>query len=283
MQCVLRYTAENEKVIAYEVTSEVRSVQSLFSLLRKLHEDQNVVLYMGDLALYGDGFRADLEHLAGQRVTVISTARSNEWSDHFARYLGNLCTPFVFERFGREDYAGLIDRLDRFVPAPAFKKLTAPEKIAKLAQSHDQLLIALRETTESQNFDEIITAEYEKRCQDRLGFAMHALADLQLRMAIKRDNFDTVTRNLIDAAAETLLKQDARNADEFDQYPMVTLARGHLGALIKHGQIETAKRVATRYFDRLQQLERQTPSSIVKKTKERVFRFVTLGEWDRIQ
>jgi hypothetical protein len=83
---------------------------------------------------------------------------------------------------------------------------------------------------------------------------------------------------LIDEAVKSLTLQDASRF-ESDVYPIVTLANGHLAALIKHGEKKAAKTAAARYFDRLQQLEKVVSSPFVQGTKEKIFRYVTLDEW----
>lgn len=456
MMSLLRYAAENPSVNIYEVIGDVKSLRRTLNLLKKLHDTQSVV-FVGDMFLYGDGFKEDLEQLSGLNTVVVTTARSGEWREHFVRHLGALCRPFTFERFVRADYAPLIERLIKFVPAPTFRKLSTNEQGEKLAASKSQLLIALREATESQNFTDVITNEYERLpdadtkslfmiaglgtlarvginlemaheiyeqthisrsfddalnalegivslsegrrlfarhelyvrhvienlvdysqfgggiknilrafCKYEIpiirsvnrrdailfkflvnhnfifenakkhealaqgksiyeafeidfqldghywlqyalyltrlrefdealkmmkrsiqaypanAFAVHALADLQLRIAIQRPTYDAITKRLIDEAVETLHRQDAQRLD-IDQYPIATLAFGHIEALIKHGQESDARRYAKQYFDRVQQLEKQIPVPILKQAKESLLRYVTYGYWNQAE
>jgi hypothetical protein len=111
-------------------------------------------------------------------------------------------------------------------------------------------------------------------------FAIHALADIQLRVARARPSFDTIARELVDQAVKSLLLQNAQFRLDVDVYPAVTLANGHLSVLIKHNEIEKAKKFASDYFDGLQQLEKKVNSPAVKSMKEKVFRYATLGDWD---
>src|SRR5208337_1392204 len=120
------------------------------------------VVYVGDLFVFGDSFRSDLENLAGQQVTVVSTARSGEWTDRLARCLGDITSPSVFSRFSRNDFDPLIARLLKFVPSPSFRNLNSDQRRQELARSKSQLLIALREATDSENFTDIITNEFER-------------------------------------------------------------------------------------------------------------------------
>lgn len=452
MMSLLRLLEEKPDIILYEVINDVKSLRSTLRLLKKIHDEQ-CVIFVGDIFFYGDGFKEDLEQLTGYNATVIATARSGEWKEHFIRHLGGSCSPFLFERFTTSDYEPLIERLTKYVPAPAFKKLTKQDQIKKFSSSKSQLLIALTEATESDNFTDVITNEFEslpdtdtkllfiivgvatlarvglsvemanevygrlastrafedalaaldgivnlsnkrliarheiyvrhiieniisfsdlsstiiailksftkyevpiirnvnrreailfklilnhnfvyenaKRLStplegskiyeafeidfqldghfwlqyglylNQLGqldealnllrrsiqaypensYAVHAFADLQLRIAARRPSYDTVTKSLIGEAVEALMREDAKNRVEIDQYPIVTLSNGHLGALIKHGQTADARRLAKQYFDRLKEVERNVPVTIVTNAKERAFRLATLGTW----
>ena len=112
-------------------------------------------------------------------------------------------------------------------------------------------------------------------------FAVHALAELQLQLARGRSSYDSVTVQLIGDSVKTLLELDARTGIEHDQYPIITLATLHVGALIKHGQLDAAKTAATNYYYRLHELERTGGSARLTHAKERVFKYATLGEWER--
>jgi SIR2-like domain len=451
MMTLLRYIRENEEVDLFELSSDVRSAKRAFNLLRKVSKRKTIV-YIGDLFLFNDGIREDLDSLTGQDVIAVSTVRSGEWRDRLARHLPGVI-PFNFQRFTRKDFDPLIDRLIEYVPSPRFRKLSRPEQYKKLAQSDSQLLIALSEATESENFSDIITNEFEKlpdqdtkllllivglstmarvgisreaaneaylllsktrsfgaaldalegivdladnrrlyarhelyvrhilenvasyvefssvikavlrtylkynipivrsvnrldsqlfkfllnhdfifNYADRHGdeelgreiyaefevdfqldghfwlqyglylaeisdldgaieklrlsvqaypdnpYVINALADVQLQVARNRPHYDTGTRVLIDEAVRALKLQDASQI-ESDVYPIVTLANGHIAALNKHGETKLAKAAATQYFDRLQQLEKIIPAPALQSMKDKVFRFVTLGEW----
>ncbi|MBR1204383.1 MULTISPECIES: SIR2 family protein [unclassified Bradyrhizobium] len=451
MMTLLRFIHEHQDVDLFELSPDVRSARRAFQLLRKV-SDRKTIVYIGDLFLFGDAFREDLDVLSGQDVMVVSTARSGEWRDRLARNLPDI-EPFTFQRFGRKDYDPLIDRLIQYVPSPRFRKLSRADQHKKLAESGSQLLIALREATESQNFTDIITDEFENlpdqdtkflllivglstmarvgisregaieaygtsakgrsfeaalaalegivdqadnrrlyarhelyvrhiveniatfaefsaviksilrtylkynipivRSVNRLDsqlfkfllnhdfifvhadrhgdrasgqeiyaefevefqldghfwlqyglylaeindltgaidklrmsvkaypdnpYVVHALADVQLRVAKNRAAYDTLTRVLIDEAVKALKLQDA-SAIESDIYPIVTLANGHISALLRHKQTAAARNVASQYFDRLQQLEKRLASPSLTTMKEKVFRFVTLNEW----
>ncbi|WP_225206712.1 P-loop NTPase [Novosphingobium huizhouense] len=161
LQALLRYGRENPQVPIYELRGSVRSVKAVLSLLKRLH-DRQVVLYVGDLFIYGDSFSEDLSSIEAGRVTVVSTARTGEWRDRLSRRVGTISSTHDFSRFTNDDYAPLVDRLLKYVPAPAFAKLPRKEQLHKLKKSKEQLLIALREATSSESFNETIKNEFSK-------------------------------------------------------------------------------------------------------------------------
>lgn len=453
MMSLLAFAEKHKEVVLYELSADVKSPRRALNLLKKLGDRKSIV-YIGDLFVYGDAFSDDLDALSGQDAIIVSTARTGEWREHLARHLGNRVEPVVFQRFVQKDYDPLIDRLVRYVPAPNFRRLPKKDQHAKLAKSKSQLLIALREATESDNFTDTITNEFEKLPDDdtrqlllivgvstlaRVGisreaayqaysfvaharsfedalaaldgivaladnrryyarhelyvrhiidnltdfsefhsvirsilktylkydipivrsvnrldatlfrfilnhdfiaerarkhgsleygreiysdfevdfqldghfwlqyglyqagmrnlvgaietlkrsiqaypgnpYAVHALADVQLRAARERDVYDSTTRDLIAEATKALSLQDTQAGLELDQYPIVTLANGHIAALVKHKQIDKAREYAAQYFERLKHIEKQLNSSAVQLTREKMFRFVTVGEW----
>ena len=452
MSVISKYSEIN-KIDLYELKADVKNVTKALTLLKRIHS-KKIIVYIGDLFIYGDNFRNYIESISGENFIIVSTARSGEWGEHFVRYLGDIATPFQFQRFVRKDFEPLIERLVKYVPSPKFRQATKQAQIAKLSNSKNQLLIALREATQSERFDEIITSEFEGLPDDdtrrlfiiigistlaRVGinittakeayhhvaekrsfeqamspldgivsetetgrlvarhdlyvrhildsvtnfdeiikavtsilktyrkfdipviksvartdytlfkyvtnhsfvmsvsrnhgvikrgaevyrdfevdfqldghfwlqyglymadinrldaavsmlkksieaysaneFAIHALADIELRVAKERESFDPATRSLINDAVKSLTLQDAKSQITTDQYPIVTLVNGHLGALIKHGQKEAAREAAVRYFDRIKQLEKETDSSALRSAKERLIKFTTFGEW----
>ncbi len=112
-------------------------------------------------------------------------------------------------------------------------------------------------------------------------FAVHALADLQLKVAITRDTFDATTVALIGDAVETLEGLHAAQGIEADFYPIVTLADRHVSALIKHGQQKSALSAAQRYF-RLIEAMRRTDLQI-DRARERLAHYITHGTWEKGQ
>ncbi len=454
MMSLLRIAAENEEVALYDLSHETKSVRNAFSVLRRV-ESRKAIVHVGDLFIFGGSLRTDLESLFGQDVLVVGTARSGEWNEHLSRYLEDVAIVHEFQRFVKADFDPLIRRLVEYVPAPNFRRMTDAQRKAKFASSKSQLLIALREATDSTNFTDTISSEFDnlpdgetkrllvmvgiatiarvgmseamareayeqgasqrsfdqalaalsgivadagggrlfarhelyvrhilevltpgneffgclsrilktyvkyetpiikyvnrqdaalfrfllnhdyvfenaKRFQSeslgighyseheiafqldghfwlqyglfmgRLGkdeeavdlltksiraypdnlFASHALADMQLKMARGRRIYDAKTKALIGNAVATLLSQDARHETRTDQYPIVTLCNGHIGALLAHGQVDEAKELAPGYYDKLSQLEKTVSAPMVAAARERMLLFASTGEWN---
>lgn len=110
-------------------------------------------------------------------------------------------------------------------------------------------------------------------------FAVHALADLQLRVAHNRTVYDATTVALIGNAVETLEGLHASQNLETDFCPIVTLANSHVSALIRHGQQKPALSAAQRYF-RLIEAMRRTDMQI-DRARERLAHFITHGTWEK--
>ncbi|UXN65400.1 hypothetical protein N8E89_07030 [Phyllobacterium sp. A18/5-2] len=453
LQSLLRYVREHDGTAIYELKGDVKSLRSSLELIAQLHKDDHAVVYLGDAFIYGDALSEDALALPRGKLTLITSARSNEWRQHIERRVGDFATSFEFQRFVKKDYPALIERLLQYVPSPRFLKMNPSERTQKLAASQEQLLIALKETTASEKFTKVITDEYENLPDDdtkalflivglatisrtgisqsaareaynrlRMGlsfegamrqlegivsanslgrlvarhelyvrhiienvagfsavveaavetlrtytkyalpivknvdrldgllfkfilnhnfigdlarrrneveeglrvfqsfeiefqldghfwlqygqylvmfgelepalraleksiaaypeniFAVHALADLQLRVANNRNTYDATTVALIGDAVETLEGLHASQNVETDFYPIVTLADRHVSALIKHDQHKSALFAAQRYF-RLIEAMRRTNMQI-DRARERLAHYITLGTWE---
>ncbi len=160
MQVLLKIKAERPDTPIYELRGEVRSVSGALKLLMRLHKSQ-VIVYVAELFLHSEAFATDLAGIDHGRITVVSAARMSEWRDRLERQMGAIATTHEFSRFTAADYQPLIDRLIRYVPSPAFRRKSPADRLKRLKGSNEQLLIALREATESQSFNDIITSEFD--------------------------------------------------------------------------------------------------------------------------
>ncbi|MBP2537586.1 SIR2 family protein [Agrobacterium tumefaciens] len=112
-------------------------------------------------------------------------------------------------------------------------------------------------------------------------FAVHALADLRLRVALDRETYDATTVALIGDAVETLEGLHVSQHLETDFYPIVTLASNHISALIKHKQHPSAKSAAQRYFRMIAAMRRTDMQ--IDRARERLAHYLTHGTWEKAQ
>ena len=142
----------------YELRGGNSSIGAVITVLRKLEE--KCVLYIPDLLLYGDSLVPELEKMSDDRIVVVTSARSSEWSNHYSRSLGRYAHVEHFQRFGRMDYGPLTKQLLAYVASPKFMKMKQSERESRLASSKQQLLIALHEATEFGSFGDTISHEF---------------------------------------------------------------------------------------------------------------------------
>ncbi|MCP1471658.1 tetratricopeptide (TPR) repeat protein [Sphingobium sp. OAS761] len=110
-------------------------------------------------------------------------------------------------------------------------------------------------------------------------YAQHALADCQLKVATRRRFYDAHTRGLILKAVTTLVEQDKAIGGPSDHYAIVTLAHGHVGALVVHGQMDQAQEVANQYLKRIGTIRRANDDELLTKAFERLLNFTTGHGW----
>ncbi|HWA89023.1 MAG TPA: SIR2 family protein [Rhizomicrobium sp.] len=454
MQCLCEALTSDSSAVLYELGSEAPSYSRVFDLLQRLHPSRRIFLFVNDLFLYGDQLHFDLETIRENNIIVVTTARLGEWKERFEKYFRSVSLRFELQRFVAEDYGPLTERILKYVPAPNFAKASPAERLKRFQNSRRQLLIALREITESRKFDDVIDDEYNKlpdlatrflfrlvgvatlarvgvdealaaqiynaqgftrsfgdarsalegvvlrnsdrrlqvrhelyvehifrkveplsaflealnslltmlsrykvpllsslsradaqlfkfllnhrtllrRCRaageqtmglavyekfekafeldghfwlqyglycrslgrlsDALRFmsksidafpenpaAIHAVADLKLRLAADPSVSDAIAHRYIEEAVPQLLRLDAKQDGRTDLYPIVTLADRHIHALLMRKQPERAREVARRYFPRIQEHERAFGAHILRQLMTNVMKFVTNGIW----
>jgi len=160
MQALLRLSREDPKFILYDLRGEVKSLRAALNLIQRLHPDEHVNVYIGDIFVYGDSLAEDAMSTRPGGITIFSSARSGEWKQHWARRVGEYASTFPYERFQEDDHRGLIEKLTQYVPAPRFRKLRTEEQLERLSRSKHQLLIALRDATRSKKFSAAIAGEF---------------------------------------------------------------------------------------------------------------------------
>lgn len=164
MQALVELAREQEFDV-FELSSETRSVAKALSVLKRISDKQKLV-YIPTLFVFGTMLADEFDAAREAKVTFVSTARSSEWKEHFEKNFGRHSRVFAFQRFVKDDHAPLIERLKGYVPSPGFVKLRPEQQVERLSKSKNQLLIALREATESRNFDDIIINEFQSLVSD---------------------------------------------------------------------------------------------------------------------
>jgi tetratricopeptide (TPR) repeat protein len=160
MQALLKI-AETEKFDVFELDINFESIIDAISLLSKISSKKKIIyipfLYVASNIISQEARRAEREG-----IYFVSTARSSEWGSHLSLLMDEICETYSIDRFGAADFDPLIARLIEYVPAPRFNQMSPAERRRKFQNSKSQLLIAMREATESKNFDEIIADEMER-------------------------------------------------------------------------------------------------------------------------
>lgn len=110
-------------------------------------------------------------------------------------------------------------------------------------------------------------------------YAVHALADCQLKVAATQNQYDAHTRELIRRSVTTLLAQDEALGGPTDHYAIVTLAHGHIGVLVAHKQTELALEAAKRYLGRIQAIRLSHDNDILSHAYSRLLKFTISREW----
>ena len=111
-------------------------------------------------------------------------------------------------------------------------------------------------------------------------FAIHALADLKLRVAARDSVSTSVAAKYIGQAVEDLLSLDARQDSKSDLYPIATLGTRHIAALRRLGREAEARSAAQRYFDRVQQLMRSASSPKLELLRNSLLTYVSTEIWN---
>lgn len=197
MQALLDISTMGD-IDVFELSSETKSVSKAINVLARVSNKRKVV-YIPNLFVFGGSLADDFPAAREAKVTFVSTARSSEWKEYFERYYSGAST-YVFQKFSREDHQPLIDRLKSYVPSPAFVKLKPDQQIDKLARSKNQLLIALREATESRNFEDIIIDEFRSLADDDVRelfviIGLATLARVGIQPAFAAEAYNLIRRN----------------------------------------------------------------------------------------
>lgn len=111
-------------------------------------------------------------------------------------------------------------------------------------------------------------------------FARHALAQQKLILAALSCQPTKQLELDVEEAVKELNAQVVRRQST-DEYPLVTLAMFHPEVYWRWGNIETAKRVAREYFERLEAFNRSSPKTVpvVENARSACIRLAATGNW----
>ena len=201
MQAVIQLAREHTETPVYEIDGNVPGLRDTIELLVRLHPEEKAIVYFGETFAFGDSFAEDLLSINAGHLLFVGDARVNEWKNHIRRRLqGVNFRSFEFQRFEPEDYEGLGEAILRYVPSPRFHKLSPQQRTEEFAKSKSQLLIAMKEVTQSKKFRDIITLEYNGLPDDdcRMCFLICGLATLArsgVTRGMAKEAYDVVSKH----------------------------------------------------------------------------------------
>lgn len=161
MQCLKQLSGARNDIPVYELDGNIPSLRSAVDLLSRLHPEDKIIVYFGESFIFGDSFSEDLLSVDAGKMLFVGDARTSEWRNHLRRRLeGVNHRSFEFQRFAPEDYDGLANAILEYVPAPRFHKMSPEQRNDEFKKSNSQLLIAMKEVTQSKKFRDIIAREF---------------------------------------------------------------------------------------------------------------------------
>ena len=200
MQALIQRAREQRETPVYEIDGNVPALRDAINLLVRLHPEEKAIVYFGEAFAFGDSFGEDLLSVDAGHLLFVGDARVNEWRNHIRKRLqGVNFRSFAFQRFEPEDYDGLADAILKYVPSPRFHKMSPQQRKQEFAKSKSQLLIAMKEVTQSKKFRDIITLEYNGLPDDdcRMCFLVCGLATLSrsgIARGMAKEAYDAVAK-----------------------------------------------------------------------------------------
>ncbi len=111
----------------------------------------------------------------------------------------------------------------------------------------------------------------------------HALAQQKLILSASTEDYGINREKLFDEAKEALVKLSKVEIGSFrnDRYPIVTLSRGHINYAKNNQDIESAKKIARDYFNKIQKFPEATTDKYLKDISTELMLFSIHGTWSR--
>lgn len=218
MQLALEFSDENKQTLVFEYREQAGTLRESLKSLRKFVEGQTCIVLFDDFHVYADelGEIISEEHFAF--VKFLSSARLSDWHARMGMQFPKHVVSAELKRFEDADIDGIIAKVLENLPVPAFKKLSPEERRLRLQKSKKQLLIALKEATESRGFTEIIDDEFA------------TVRHRDARSLFYLVGVPTVARSgILPASAETIYSSEKR------EIPFGEALKNHLSGMVDIG------------------------------------------------
>lgn len=162
MHCALHLSEVSKlQVLEYqEGTTSFR--QCMISLKKYLGDDVRAVILIDEFHIFHEDIWEVVSDSTFSNISFLTSARSGEWHDRLKRQARGDHSTLAFQRFDESDIPEIIGAIEKYFAAPTFNRLSLTERHARFHKSRKQLLIAMREATESKGFDEIIEDEFSR-------------------------------------------------------------------------------------------------------------------------
>lgn len=203
MYLALRYAEEHHKMSVFEYTEGSTTLKETISSLSKYLDGSPAILLLDELHIYASDLEEAFSDRSFTNIRILSSARSGEWNSRIVTQLPDDVTTVELPRFEDRDIDTIIDKTLQHLPAPAFTKLSRPEQRQRFEKSRKQLLIALREATQSAAFDDIIEDEFSR------------ISDADTRLLFLTVALSTVARSGISRSAARTIFESARGGAKF--------------------------------------------------------------------
>ena len=161
--------AELSRITVYEYRDDSTSIKAVFAALKKYNDDierSRMVVFVDNLHLYSDELGEVLHDATYNFVTLLTSCRQSEWNSRIASHLPADTVLLNLNRFSERDIPLIIEKVSQYMASPKFTRLSRDQKTQRFRWSKRQLLIALREATESEKFEDIIKDEL-KNVEDK--------------------------------------------------------------------------------------------------------------------
>ncbi len=162
MSTLLDFSDASRQSPIFEYKESSGTIREAFLALRKFLNGEDCFVLVEDLHVYADEISDIASNDQFSFVKFISSARLSDWNSRIALQFPRNVMEVVLNRFTDADVDEIISKVLEYVPVPAFARLTSLERRARFQKSKKQLLIALKEATESRGFTEIIDDEFAR-------------------------------------------------------------------------------------------------------------------------